>query len=630
MRERTFSRYDRSGTTMVEVIVAFFILIIILGIFSQAMQISGIMMVRSDDTLERYRNLAGSYYLEGEGDPIDGRASPLSPEVAENQKLTFHAENGSSSFAVDASVRTVRDGSGVLKDVVSTHTGSGGGGGGSEPGGDENQDEITYYVVCRLMTRSGDFTEGDYRARWNLDGHAEEFLTLSVKASKNDIGTVVNAPHVENYESQDTYKVPVAGGWVSVSYMPKKVPLKISHVSNGTLLDEKVIHVRYQSNVNLYSSAVFPKYVLIGNSTDTGDIRQASIHMDNSNGAAVTFFYEHSESSYMFYGKQQEAEKEIKESSYTGMWTLEEKIVYQDVLNSTSDTENSPQVGNYRPSQPTYQVPASNGSVTVEYIPDDVDIVVYHKVGTTLLAEPETLSTKTRYGAKLTLTSRKKLEDSSYKIDEETVTTEVKAPGRVEVVFTYTDTDNDAPFHPISGTPTVKVVSGEADERIVQLQEHMAEMFTDFFLNDWGKGSWLDWGLVGRYGYRTFTMKDGTKYAVVGYRGLEKTWLGGDIKNMSGLREKTGVETKNMLVLDNCTNGGFKNGGDAEILWQYLVENMSGLTTEEKEFMMKASNIKLQFTEEKKGGLLSYYNHFLEKITYSLPTDPETQIEITY
>lgn len=51
------------GTTMVEVIVAFTVLVLIIGIFSRSMTIAGRMLNRSDDTLMNNRELAGQYYL---------------------------------------------------------------------------------------------------------------------------------------------------------------------------------------------------------------------------------------------------------------------------------------------------------------------------------------------------------------------------------------------------------------------------------------------------------------------------------------------------------------------------------------------------------------------------------------
>lgn len=52
------------GSTMVEVIVAFTILVLIMGMFSQALSMAGNMMNRAYKTLEVNRQLAGDYYLE--------------------------------------------------------------------------------------------------------------------------------------------------------------------------------------------------------------------------------------------------------------------------------------------------------------------------------------------------------------------------------------------------------------------------------------------------------------------------------------------------------------------------------------------------------------------------------------
>lgn len=51
------------GTTMVEVIVAFTVLVLIIGIFSRSLTMAGRMLNRSDDTLMNSRELAGQYYL---------------------------------------------------------------------------------------------------------------------------------------------------------------------------------------------------------------------------------------------------------------------------------------------------------------------------------------------------------------------------------------------------------------------------------------------------------------------------------------------------------------------------------------------------------------------------------------
>lgn len=649
MKGRTFSyiqkgahgifKKDSSGTTMVEVIVAFFIMVIILGIFSQGMKLAGTMMIRSDEALTGYRNLAGSYYLEGEEDPSGEKAQAIPPTEVKNQMLEFKTEDGAYSFTSEVTVRTVQDGSGVLKDVVSPLISSGGVSGpggsdpdGSDPGESENPDEITYHVVCELMTYRGEFTEGDYQVNWNLDGHPYEFKELLVKDSKNNIGKIANAPFVEHYVAQEGYEVPVNDGWVHVEYMPKDVTLMVTHKCGDKILEQTPLTVKYLSNIILFSNRLFPGYILTGNSTGADNAHQASIKMENPEGGEVVFYYEHNENSYTFYGKQERDSGTVnfKEGSsliYSGKWELAEKIVFQSVLSSMSEIEQCPQVENYTPVQETYRVPADKGSITIPYRPDTVKVIISHKIGDTLLAEPDTLDIGVRYGAKLTLTSKKKLEDDSYKIDNETVTVDIRKPGEAEVVFTYID--DDAPFHPVSGNPTVEVVSGEDDERTIQVQEKMADLFTDFFSNEWGKGSPLNLFILQRYGYKTFTLKNGTKYAVVGYRGMEQEKR--DVTKESKLKRVTGVNTDKMLVLDDCKDGGFKNQEDAKILWQYLVENMSGLTTKEKELMLGAYDIKLQFRENEDWWVFTKrYIHYLEQISYTLPTEPETKIVITY
>lgn len=86
------------GTTMVEVIVAFTVLILIMGIFSQAMGMAGRMLNRSEDTLVNNRNLAGQYYL--------GKAAL---ESRKNITFKFVEESGSgSSFTLDGALAVYR------------------------------------------------------------------------------------------------------------------------------------------------------------------------------------------------------------------------------------------------------------------------------------------------------------------------------------------------------------------------------------------------------------------------------------------------------------------------------------------------------------------------------------------
>lgn len=52
------------GTTMVEVLVAFAVLVLLMAMFSQAMGLAGRMMNQSIGTMEGYHDLAGRYYLD--------------------------------------------------------------------------------------------------------------------------------------------------------------------------------------------------------------------------------------------------------------------------------------------------------------------------------------------------------------------------------------------------------------------------------------------------------------------------------------------------------------------------------------------------------------------------------------
>lgn len=105
---------SKQGTTMVEVLAAFSVLVMIMGFFSQALAISGNIVVRSEEQINGQRLLAKNYYLE-----------EINASVNETT-LIFQGINGNDrAFAVDACVRTFvpdsnnpQHGSGTLVDVV--------------------------------------------------------------------------------------------------------------------------------------------------------------------------------------------------------------------------------------------------------------------------------------------------------------------------------------------------------------------------------------------------------------------------------------------------------------------------------------------------------------------------------
>ncbi len=111
---------DQAGTTMVEAIVAFFIMVIIVGIFSYAMKLTGNMTAHSGGELAEYRRLAGWYYLDGNEDASGSEilARGDSFDLEEGQTLVFENSNKGMTFSVsDVTVRTARNGHRILKDV---------------------------------------------------------------------------------------------------------------------------------------------------------------------------------------------------------------------------------------------------------------------------------------------------------------------------------------------------------------------------------------------------------------------------------------------------------------------------------------------------------------------------------
>lgn len=101
------------GTTMVEVIVAFVVLLLIMGMFSQALSLAGTMLGRADHTLEQNRQLAGDYYQDEDG------AAAFHVEGIKDWE--FKEKNGKSgSFSVRASLRTYTNpkGDGIMYDLI--------------------------------------------------------------------------------------------------------------------------------------------------------------------------------------------------------------------------------------------------------------------------------------------------------------------------------------------------------------------------------------------------------------------------------------------------------------------------------------------------------------------------------
>lgn len=104
---------SESGTTMVEILVAFVILILIMGIFSQSMNLAGKMIGRSNDTLTNYRELARGYYLEDSG--------IVETEESGNKSMTLTRTSGDTEeFTIQVKIKTYTktEGNGKLVEVV--------------------------------------------------------------------------------------------------------------------------------------------------------------------------------------------------------------------------------------------------------------------------------------------------------------------------------------------------------------------------------------------------------------------------------------------------------------------------------------------------------------------------------
>lgn len=111
---------DRSGVTMVEVIVAFLILAFAFGMLFQAIALSERILTRSREMRSGYRDLAGYYYLEGTaGGIISDEGLSRSERKTD---LCFREADGSGDglvvLEIPAVIREFRGRYGVLYDVT--------------------------------------------------------------------------------------------------------------------------------------------------------------------------------------------------------------------------------------------------------------------------------------------------------------------------------------------------------------------------------------------------------------------------------------------------------------------------------------------------------------------------------
>lgn len=103
---------SRNGTTMVEVIAAFAVLILIMGIFSQAMAMTARMMNRADWVLENSREFAGDYYLDKDTLETAEVETGLSFRLSEHSGL-----KNRQPFSIPAKLRRFSKGEWSIYDV---------------------------------------------------------------------------------------------------------------------------------------------------------------------------------------------------------------------------------------------------------------------------------------------------------------------------------------------------------------------------------------------------------------------------------------------------------------------------------------------------------------------------------
>jgi len=103
---------NTDGAALPEVIVAFLILMLIIGGFTHVLLMAGRMERRSKEMLENYQNLIGGYYLDGEAD----KELAVEITVCREGLLVFSGEDG--GFEVPAVIRRVSNGGNdILYDV---------------------------------------------------------------------------------------------------------------------------------------------------------------------------------------------------------------------------------------------------------------------------------------------------------------------------------------------------------------------------------------------------------------------------------------------------------------------------------------------------------------------------------
>lgn len=100
-------RKNRKGTTMVEIIIALTVLLLIVGIFTQAATLAGNMLTKAEKTKEDSALLLKKYYLD--------ELEPQQIFGGKGEKITFTRDNGDTNhqFSVELELFEYKDKTGL-------------------------------------------------------------------------------------------------------------------------------------------------------------------------------------------------------------------------------------------------------------------------------------------------------------------------------------------------------------------------------------------------------------------------------------------------------------------------------------------------------------------------------------
>ncbi|MGL5435369.1 MAG: hypothetical protein ACRDBO_08240 [Lachnospiraceae bacterium] len=99
-------RKNTKGATMVEVTVAFTVLVLIMAIFAQAVVLTGRTAAASSRQLAEYREFTGDYY----------RGSLAESSIT--RTLRFRLSSGNESFSLPVEIRSFKSAGGTIYDVT--------------------------------------------------------------------------------------------------------------------------------------------------------------------------------------------------------------------------------------------------------------------------------------------------------------------------------------------------------------------------------------------------------------------------------------------------------------------------------------------------------------------------------